>query len=246
MRDMIVARLSRRAFLGATALSAFALVSIAPLRGDGGGRRRRPGGMAAELRGLAQDGGRARVDADPVARHGRKRPRPRSRNIRTSSPRGGWNSVPPGGELKIGSKGPRVQALRDRLVASGDLDPIAGAGRHLRFLRRGGGQALPGPPRPRPDRRRQPGSVRRTQRARRGAPAAARDQHRPAEGLFRRSRPPLRHRQHSRRLRSRRSRAASSIPTTPPASARSTGSRRSCRPARPRSISTRSGPCRLR
>src|SRR5208283_5956677 len=42
--------------------------------------------------------------------------------------RGGWNSVPPGGELKIGSKGPRVQALRDRLVASGDLDPIAGAG----------------------------------------------------------------------------------------------------------------------
>ena len=42
--------------------------------------------------------------------------------------KGGWGQVPPGVPLRIGSKGPRVQALRDRLVASGDLDPIAGAG----------------------------------------------------------------------------------------------------------------------
>ncbi|HTR12345.1 MAG TPA: L,D-transpeptidase family protein [Roseiarcus sp.] len=41
---------------------------------------------------------------------------------------GGWTPVPFGPELKIGSKGPRVQALRDRLVVSGDLDPVAGAG----------------------------------------------------------------------------------------------------------------------
>ncbi|MBV9289481.1 MAG: L,D-transpeptidase family protein [Hyphomicrobiales bacterium] len=42
--------------------------------------------------------------------------------------RGGWGEVPPGPNLKIGSKGPRVQALRQRLVASGDLDPVAGDG----------------------------------------------------------------------------------------------------------------------
>ena len=42
--------------------------------------------------------------------------------------KGGWNDGAAGAPLKIGSKGPRVQALRDRLVASGDLDPIAGAG----------------------------------------------------------------------------------------------------------------------
>jgi L,D-transpeptidase YcbB len=42
--------------------------------------------------------------------------------------RGGWTPVPPGAELKIGSKGKAVQALRERLVASGDLDPEAGMG----------------------------------------------------------------------------------------------------------------------
>jgi L,D-transpeptidase YcbB len=42
--------------------------------------------------------------------------------------KGGWSLVPPGPPLRIGAKGPRVQALRDRLVASGDLDPIAGSG----------------------------------------------------------------------------------------------------------------------
>lgn len=41
---------------------------------------------------------------------------------------GGWRPVPAGPDLRIGSKGARVQALRDRLVVSGDLDPIAGAG----------------------------------------------------------------------------------------------------------------------
>ena len=56
------------------------------------------------------------------------RPRPRSRNIRTSSPRAAGARCRPAPTLKIGSKGPRVLALRDRLVASGDLDPVAGAG----------------------------------------------------------------------------------------------------------------------
>jgi L,D-transpeptidase YcbB len=42
--------------------------------------------------------------------------------------RGGWNAVPAGGELKVGSKSRAVQALRQRLIASGDLDPVAGTG----------------------------------------------------------------------------------------------------------------------
>ncbi len=42
--------------------------------------------------------------------------------------RGGWNAVPAGAELKIGAKSKSVQALRQRLVASGDLDPVAGMG----------------------------------------------------------------------------------------------------------------------
>ncbi len=41
---------------------------------------------------------------------------------------GGWNAVPGGPELRVGSKSKAVQALRERLVASGDLDPVAGMG----------------------------------------------------------------------------------------------------------------------
>ena len=40
--------------------------------------------------------------------------------------RGGWNTVPTGGELRVGMKSKAVQALRQRLVASGDLDANAG------------------------------------------------------------------------------------------------------------------------
>jgi murein L,D-transpeptidase YcbB/YkuD len=42
--------------------------------------------------------------------------------------RGGWNTVPTGGELRVGMKSKAVQALRQRLVASGDLDANAGTG----------------------------------------------------------------------------------------------------------------------
>ena len=42
--------------------------------------------------------------------------------------RGGWNPVPAGAELRVGSKSRAVEALRARLVASGDLDPVAGMG----------------------------------------------------------------------------------------------------------------------
>jgi murein L,D-transpeptidase YcbB/YkuD len=42
--------------------------------------------------------------------------------------RGGWESVPAGPELRIGAKGGAVEVLRQRLVASGDLDQVAGSG----------------------------------------------------------------------------------------------------------------------
>ena len=42
--------------------------------------------------------------------------------------KGGWETVPAGPELRVGSKGGAVEALRERLVATGDLDPVAGSG----------------------------------------------------------------------------------------------------------------------
>jgi L,D-transpeptidase YcbB len=42
--------------------------------------------------------------------------------------KGGWNVLPGGAELRVGSKSRAVQALRERLVASADLDPVAGEG----------------------------------------------------------------------------------------------------------------------
>ena len=97
--------------------------------------------------------------------------------------RGGWNQVPAGAELRVGSKSKAVEALRERLVASGDLDPVAGMGPVFdsfveaavkRFQARHGLE---------PDRRRQRGHFRRTERARRSAPATASDQYRSAESL---------------------------------------------------------------
>jgi L,D-transpeptidase YcbB len=41
--------------------------------------------------------------------------------------RGGWSAVPAGAELRVGVKSKAVQALRQRLVVSGDLDPVAGS-----------------------------------------------------------------------------------------------------------------------
>ncbi|MET7246375.1 L,D-transpeptidase family protein [Methylobacterium sp. EM32] len=41
--------------------------------------------------------------------------------------RGGWQSVSGAERLRVGSKSPAVTALRQRLIASGDLDPAAGS-----------------------------------------------------------------------------------------------------------------------
>ena len=42
--------------------------------------------------------------------------------------RGGWNLAPSGAQLGLGAKGRAVQDLRQRLAASGDIDPDAGNG----------------------------------------------------------------------------------------------------------------------
>ena len=61
--------------------------------------------------------------------------------------RGGWNTVPAGSELRVGMKSKAVQALRQRLVTSGDLDANAGTGADFRFLRRSRGDAFSVAPR---------------------------------------------------------------------------------------------------
>ena len=125
MHGTIGPRRSRRAFFGAAlgALALAALTPVAALAGDDGDQAEWPQSYEASPQ---MEVGReatpilspATVDATQAA----------IQKYQDIIARGGWNMVPPGSELKIGSKGPRVQALRDRLVASGDLDAIAGAG----------------------------------------------------------------------------------------------------------------------
>src|SRR5208337_1909439 len=127
MSDMFGSRRSRRAFVGAAALAALAFAGFLPVAavagGDGDNQAEWPQSYEASPQMAV---GRestpilspATVDATQAA----------IQRYQDIVAKGGWNAAPAGPALKIGSKGPRVQALRDRLVASGDLDPIAGAG----------------------------------------------------------------------------------------------------------------------
>lgn len=49
-------------------------------------------------------------------------------SYRDLAARGGWASLQIGERLKVGSRGPAVTALRQRLIVTGDLDPAAGTG----------------------------------------------------------------------------------------------------------------------
>ena len=84
--------------------------------------------MAAELRNVAADGGRSAKRLRSCRRRRSTRRKQPSRNIRTSSPTAVGSPCRAGPELRVGSKGGAVEALRQRLVASGDLDPVAGSG----------------------------------------------------------------------------------------------------------------------
>ena len=126
MGGMIVSRHSGRARFGATALVAFALVG---------------GSFFAK----AQEGERDQAEwpqsyeASPQMAVGRETTPILSpatvvateaaiQRYQDLAARGGWNLVPAGAELRVGSKSRAVEALRERLVASGDLDPVAGMG----------------------------------------------------------------------------------------------------------------------
>ena len=126
MRDLTVSRLSCRGVFGATALGALTLFSAASL-------------AMAQERGGDQAEWPQSYEASPQMAVGREStPILSAATVAATETaiqkyqdlvaRGGWNQLPPGADLKIGSKGPRVQALRQRLVTSGDLDQIAGQG----------------------------------------------------------------------------------------------------------------------
>ena len=76
--------------------------------------------------------------------------------------RGGWPQVPKVDELRLGDRHPSVVDLRARLVGVRRSRSECGRQRHLRFLRRGGGAAISGPPRA--DRRRHRARGRRSTR----------------------------------------------------------------------------------
>ena len=126
MRGRTVSRLSRRAFFGATASVAFA-VALGSIPSK------------AQEQDVSQAEWPQSYEASPemaVAREATPILSPATVDATQAAiqkyqdliAHGGWNALPGGPELKFGSKSRTVQALRERLVASGDLDPVAGAG----------------------------------------------------------------------------------------------------------------------
>ncbi len=126
MRGSTVSRLSRRAFFGATACVAFAVaLGSVPAR--------------AEDQNVSQAEWPQSYEASPNMAVGREStPILSSATVDATQAaiqkyqdivaHGGWTVVPAGPELRVGSRGGAVEALRQRLVATGDLDPVAGAG----------------------------------------------------------------------------------------------------------------------
>jgi murein L,D-transpeptidase YcbB/YkuD len=126
MRGRPVSWLSRRALLGATACAAFvaALGSI-PSRAqeqDVSQAEWPQSYEASPHMAVAREAtpilSSATVDATQAA----------IQKYQDIVAKGGWETVPAGPELRVGSKGGAVEALRQRLVATGDLDPVAGSG----------------------------------------------------------------------------------------------------------------------
>ena len=184
--------------------------------------------MVAELRGRLPHPRAAHLDADAVGRGARRhraddRALPRHRRPRrlAACPRRPRACA-------SASKSPAVVALRQRLIITGDLDPVRRRFADLRFLCRGRRAPLPGPPRPQLHRHHDGRDGHGHERAGRGAHPPARDQRRAACAAYvGQSRQPLRGRQHPGRPRRDGGGRRGRTPATPPASARSTASRRS-------------------
>jgi murein L,D-transpeptidase YcbB/YkuD len=126
MRGRFVSRLSRRALFGATAslACAIALGSIpSKAQEQDKGQAEWPQSYEASPRMVVAREATpvlspATVDATQAA----------IQRYQDLVAKGGWNALPGGAELRVGSKSRAVRALRERLVASGDLDPVAGEG----------------------------------------------------------------------------------------------------------------------
>ena len=127
MRGRTVSRHSRRAFFGATACVAFALAlgsipSKAQQQQDVSQAEWPQSYETSPEMAVGREAtpilSQATVDATQAA----------IQKYQDIVAHGGWDIMPAGPELRIGSKGRAVEALRQRLVATGDLDPVAGSG----------------------------------------------------------------------------------------------------------------------
>jgi len=120
------ARVDRRAFLSGVAVCAFAGATFAPFAA----RAQQADDDQAEWRQSYETSDRVTIgrESTPTLAPATVDATEKAIELYQSIvSRGGWNAVP-AVELKIGSKSKAVQALRQRLVASGDLDQEAGMG----------------------------------------------------------------------------------------------------------------------
>jgi murein L,D-transpeptidase YcbB/YkuD len=126
MRGRTVSRLLRRAFFGATAsvAFAFALGSI-PSKAQEQDSNQAEWPQSYEASPEMAVGREATPILSPATVDATQAAIQKYQDLVT---RGGWDVVPAGPELRMGSKSRAVQALRERLIASGDLDPVAGTG----------------------------------------------------------------------------------------------------------------------
>jgi L,D-transpeptidase YcbB len=125
MRAMTGLRHSRRAFLGATACVAVIALGSIPSQAQQQDVNQAEWPQSYETSPEMAVGrettpilSSATVDATQAA----------IQRYQDLAAKGGWNTVPGGPGLRVGSRSPAVEALRERLVASGDLDPVAGTG----------------------------------------------------------------------------------------------------------------------
>jgi murein L,D-transpeptidase YcbB/YkuD len=126
MGGRLVSRLSRRALFSATACAAFALaLGSIPSRAQEQDASQAEWPQSYEVSpkmALQREAtpilSSATVDATQAA----------IQKYQDIVARGGWQTLPAGPEQRIGSRGSAVETLRQRLVASGDLDQVAGSG----------------------------------------------------------------------------------------------------------------------
>jgi len=125
MLDETVSRRSRRGLLGAAAFAvfAFASASVVAMAADDASQAEWPQSYETSPQLAVQRESTPILSAETVAATDAA-----IQKYQDIVARGGWAAVPAAGDLAVGSKGRAVEALRARLVASGDLDPIAGQG----------------------------------------------------------------------------------------------------------------------